>query len=85
MELGPNKDDYGVLLFDRIEASYPQSEESSVDPNSFEFYVVQPGDTLGDISKMFYGSESQYTKLVRDNGISEDELLEIGRVLVIRK
>jgi nucleoid-associated protein YgaU len=56
-----------------------------VDPDSFEFYVVQPGDTLADISKMFYGSESQYTKLVRDNGISEDELLEIGRVLVIRK
>lgn len=85
MELGPNKDDYGVLLFDRIEASYPSNEESSVNPDNFEFYAVQPGDTLMEISERFYGTKSQYTKLMRDNGMSGNEVLEAGRVLVIRK
>ena len=85
VELGPNKDDYGVLLFDRIEASYPESGENAVNPDNFEFYVVQPGDTLADISEKFYGTRSQYTKLAKDNGLASNEILEAGKVLVIRK
>lgn len=85
MELGPNKDDYGVLLFDRLEASYPDSGEGEVTPESFDFYVVQPGDTLMEISERFYGTKYQYTRIMKDNGLASDEQLEAGQVLVIRK
>ncbi|MEA4847787.1 MAG: LysM domain-containing protein [Clostridiaceae bacterium] len=85
MELGPDKDDYGVLLFDRIEAGYPESGENAGNPDSFEFYVVRPGDTLAGISEMFYGTRSQYTRIMKDNGLAGDSALEAGRVLVIRK
>jgi len=85
VELGPNKDDYGVLLFDRLEAGYPEGGENAAAPESFEFYVVQPGDTLIGISERFYGSRSQYTRIMRDNGLSAGEQLEAGKVLVIRK
>lgn len=85
MELGPNRDDYGVLLFDRIEASYPSEDDKKEAMPSYVFYVVKPGDTLKSISESFYGSESQYKKLMKDNGLMENSILEAGKVLVIQK
>lgn len=85
MELGSYKDDYGVLLFDRIEADYPNSGEEGVIQDSFEFYVVQPGDTFEAISEKFYGTSSHQTKLAKDNGLDSKDMPEAGRVLVIRK
>lgn len=85
MELGPNKDDYGVLLFDRLEASYPGEGEEAAAPASYDFYVVQPGDTLMDISYRFYGTKYKYTSIMKDNGLASGEQLEAGKVLVIRK
>ena len=46
--------------------------------------MVKPGDTVMGISKMFYGSESQYLKLMKDNGITNSSVLEVGKVLVIQ-
>ena len=85
MELGSNRDDYGVLLFDRIEASYPSEDDKKEEMASYVFYVVKPGDTLKSISESFYGSESQYKKLMKDNGLVENTILEAGKVLVIQK
>lgn len=85
VELSPDRDDYGVLLFDRIEASYPQEQKDATAPDDFEFYVVQPGDTLMEISEIFYGNKSQYTRLMKDNGLTSKDVLEAGQVLVIRK
>ncbi len=85
IQLEPNKDDYGVLLFDRLEVVYPKNEEQQAAAQSFEFYVVQPGETLMGISKKFYGSSGQYTKIMKDNSLTSPEKLEAGQVLVIRK
>lgn len=85
MELGPNRDDYGVLLFDRIEAEYAKEEEEEEgEKPGYKFYVVKPGDTLMGISRMFYGSDSYYLKIMKDNGITDSTVLEAGKVLVIR-
>ena len=85
MELGTNRDDYGVLLFDRIEASYPSEDNEKEGMSSYVFYVVKPGDTLTSISESFYGSKSQYKKLMKDNGLTENSKLEAGKVLVIQR
>lgn len=85
MELGPNRDDYGVLLFDRIEASYPSEEDKKEELPSYVFYVVKPGDTLMSISEDFYGSMSQHKKIMKDNGLVENSVLEVGKILVIQK
>ncbi len=84
MELGPNRDDYGVLLFDRIEAAYPKDEESNIEKAKFKFHVVKPGDTLSSISKLYYGTTNKYIKIAKDNGISHNAILEVGKVLVIQ-
>ena len=85
MELGPNRDDYGVLLFDRMEASYPLKEDKKEELPNYVFYVVKPGDTLLSISESFYGSKTQYKKIMKDNGLVENSALEVGRILVIQK
>lgn len=83
-ELEPNRDDYGVMLFDQIEADYPENEEvKAPEENSYIFYVVKPGDTLKSISYRFYNTESNYIKLAKDNGLNADSKLEAGKVLVI--
>lgn len=84
-ELGPNRDDYGVMLFDRIECTYQKNEDADGEKISYVFYVVQPGDTLMSISEKFYGNKSSYKKLAKDNGLSSDGVLETGKVLVISK
>ncbi|MEA4963873.1 LysM peptidoglycan-binding domain-containing protein [Lutispora sp.] len=85
IELGSNRDDYGVLLFDRIEASYPSEDSEKEGMPSYVFYVVKPGDTLTSISESFYGSKTQYKRLAKDNGLAENSILEAGKVLVIQK
>lgn len=86
-ELGPNRDEYGVMLFDRIECSYSKEEKEENDNLIVNcvFYVVKPGDTLMSISEKFYGINSKYNKIMQDNGLKSDSDLEIGRVLVISK
>lgn len=88
MELGADRNDYGVLLFDRIEAAYPENCDNYFeDLESYTFYVVKPGDTIMGISKSFHGTGSglKYQNLMKDNGLKENSVLETGRILVIRK
>ena len=84
MELGANRDDFGVLLFDRIEAEYSKDDEEEEESPGYRFYVVKPGDTFISISRMFYGTDSYYRKIMQDNGITDGSALEAGKVLVIR-
>jgi nucleoid-associated protein YgaU len=48
-------------------------------------YVVVKGDTLGKISKHFYGEAGKYMQIFEANRsiLSNPDLIEIGQVLVI--
>ena len=87
LQLEPNRNEFGVILFDGIEVTQPKSGEDGEEkelPN-FEFYLVKPGDTLKSISKDFYGTESKYNKIASNNGLDANIILEVGTVLVIEK
>lgn len=85
-ELEPNRDDYGVMLFDQVEADYPSNQEiEALEKHNYVFYVVKPGDTLKTISKKFYNDEAYYTKLAKDNALGINDELKAGKVLVISK
>ncbi|MCK9216713.1 MAG: LysM peptidoglycan-binding domain-containing protein [Firmicutes bacterium] len=84
LELGANRDDYGVILFDRIEASFHKNEEEAQEKQGYTFYVVKPGDTLKSISENIYGTQSKYRNIMVDNGLNEPSELKTGKVLVIR-
>lgn len=86
LELSSNKDDYGVMLFDNIEAFYLANErESEGIKNSYLFYVVEYGDTFESISEKFYGSKSRYNAILKQNGLNKNSILEAGQILVIPK
>ncbi len=86
LELGANRDDYGVMLFDNIEASYPPKDnEGETIEKTYTFYVVEYGDTLESISEKFYGTKSKYSTIMKQNGLYKNSILEAGQILVIPK
>lgn len=46
-------------------------------------YTVQKGDSLWDIAAKFLGKGELYTKIAKNNGISNPNLLTVGKVLKI--
>lgn len=51
------------IIADDLNAPAPPAEEVSKD----EFYEIKSGDTLGAISKQFYGKSSQYMRIFEAN------------------
>lgn len=85
-EMPYNRDDYGVLLIDKLEAFYPFNEDDSLNSKLlYEFYVVQPGDTISSISYKFYGNEKYKNEIMKNNGINAGNALPVGKVLVLVK
>jgi len=86
LELDVNRDEYGVILFDQIEASYGDNKKKDfTEVESYFFYIVKPGDTLKSISKTYYKTESNFMKLAKENALNPNDELEPGTVLVIPK
>ncbi len=46
-------------------------------------YLVKSGDNLSKISKSFYGSPNEYTKIAQANGISDPDKIRVGQELKI--
>lgn len=56
------------------------SEEAVAVP---EFYLVQKGDTLADISRKFYGSSEIIREICELNGIEDDDHIQAGEKLLL--
>ncbi|MEW6709832.1 MAG: LysM domain-containing protein [Candidatus Riflebacteria bacterium] len=52
-------------------------------PTGHQTYVIKKGDTLGSISKKFFGSTRQWKEIARANGISDPAKIKIGQMLEI--
>lgn len=81
VELAYDRDDYGVLLFDKLKANYPKDSNKSKE--KFTFYIVENGDTLDKISTKFYGSGNKKNTIMKYNEIKSDRDLIEGKILVI--
>ncbi len=63
----------------------PPSERpntNSPKPNNVE-YIVKKGDTLWAIAKKYYGSGSQYPKIVKENNIKNPNIIFPGQKFII--
>lgn len=80
LELTDYRDDFGVILFDRLEANYPMDSNNS--GQSFVFHLVKEGETLDDISIKYYNTTSQKSLIKKYNEITSDSI-QPGRILVI--
>jgi len=80
LELTNYRDDFGVLLFDKLEANYPVDSNNS--GQSFLFHMVKQGETLDDISMKYYGTKEKKGLIKQYNEITSDNI-QPGRILVI--
>lgn len=83
-ELPYNRDDFGVLLFDKLEAIYPRSEgEINKNSNGYLFHIVEKGDTLDGLSQRYYGKISYKDEIMKLNDLKSGDILFEGRILVL--
>jgi nucleoid-associated protein YgaU len=66
----------------KIDASFADLQHS-ISVGSGTMYVVKSGDNLSNISKSFYGSPNQYTKIAQANNISDPDKIQVGQQLKI--
>lgn len=76
-----------VLRCNESEASVPTSNpvkptQKPVENIQNGTYVVKQGDTLWGIAEQFYGSGTEYTRIMKDNGLTSSALW-IGQTLKI--
>ncbi|MCH4890438.1 Flp pilus assembly protein CpaB [Acidaminobacter sp. JC074] len=74
--------------FDRLKDMFPNYEVNSVgeviiDPNEvkydkYVYYTVEYGDTLREISLLFYGTEENYILLQQVNNIKDENIISAG-------
>lgn len=60
-----------------------EKENSEASGKVHESYVIQPGDTLFQISMEKYGNTEAISQICRLNGMSADEIIYPGQVIVL--
>jgi nucleoid-associated protein YgaU len=56
---------------------------AQTDAEGNQIYVVQPGDTLSTIAETVYGDPLAFGPIVEANGLTGDNLLQVGDELII--
>lgn len=86
-EVPENRDDFGVMLIDKMEAFYKinEIETSSQNQESFIFYVVEEGDNISEISRKVYGTMNYKNEIMQLNDINPGDILGVGKVLVLKR
>ena len=67
----------------RIENSRKNTETETAAAHTQKSYTIRPGDTLYQISIEKYGTMDKVTEICRANGISEDEIIYPGQIIVL--
>ena len=88
-EMDKGRDDFGVLVFDKLEAIYPHHVETAYEGTANEpdtiFYEVKPGESVSTISRDVYGTMEYKNEIMRNNGIQAGDVLPVGKILVLVK
>lgn len=80
VELTNFRDDFGVLLFDKLEANYPIDSKNAEE--SFIFHIVEEGENLDEISMKYFNTIDKKDLIKEYNDLQTDNISS-GRVLVI--
>jgi nucleoid-associated protein YgaU len=73
------------LVWDEIKKIDPNFSDlqHNLTVGSGTLYEVKSGDNLSKISKSFYGSPNEYSKIASANGISDPDKIQVGQKLKI--
>lgn len=89
-EVEKERDDFGVIVFDKLEVFYSEHYNESVSDDKvkladYGFYEVQYGDTITSISRKIYGTEKYKNEIMANNEIKSGDVLMVGKILVLVK
>lgn len=88
LEMPKNRDDFGVLLIDKLEALYLRNlDEDGTDRSigDYIFHLVEKGESIDSISKMYYGTPNYKNEILKLNEMKSTDILPVGKVLVLKK
>ena len=88
IEMPKNREDFGVLLMDKLQAKYTRNVDEDGTDNSltdYIFHVVERGDSVEEISMLYYGTSNYKNEIFKLNEIKAGDILVTGRVLVLKK
>ena len=88
VEIPKDRDNYGVLLMDRLEAIYTRNideDGNDMSAGDYIFHVVEKGDSVESISIKYYGSNKYKNEILKLNEMKASDTLPIGKVLVLKK
>ncbi len=89
VDIPQDRDDFGVLLMDKLEAVYTRNiDEDGYDislSTEYIFHIVAPGETVASISKQYYGNISFVDEILKLNEMKATDTLSIGKVLILKK
>jgi nucleoid-associated protein YgaU len=87
--MAEGRDDFGVLVFDKLEAIYPHHVETAYEGTANEpdtiFYEVKPGESVSTISREVYGTMEYKNEIMENNDIQPGDVLPVGKILVLVK
>lgn len=88
VEMPKDRQDFGVILMDKLEALYNRNIGEDGSENSIEnyiFHVVKTGDNIENISIAYYGTDNYKNEILRLNEMKAGDILTLGKVLVLKK
>lgn len=88
VEIPKDRDNYGVLLMDKLEAVYIRNLDDNGNDMSigdYIFHVVEKGDSIESISIKYYGSNKYKNEILKLNEMKASDTLPVGKVLVLKK
>lgn len=88
VDMPNDREDFGVILLDKLQAVYSRNlGEDGSDKSVSEhiFHVVEKGDTIEKISKLYYGTDRYKDEILKLNEMKPGEILAFGKILVLKK
>lgn len=88
LEIPKNRDDFGVILMDKLEAIYPENtseDELGIKIGDYIFHVVSRGETIEGISRAYYGNVGFKNEIMGLNEMKPGDILPVGKILVLKK
>jgi nucleoid-associated protein YgaU len=67
----------------QVDPSYSDLHHEITTTGQTQQYTIQSGDNLSKISKRFYGSANDYTKIAQANGIADPDKIRAGQTITI--
>ena len=64
--------------FDNADAAQPSNGQSAA-----QYYTIKRGDTLTSISNKYYGNSAKIAEICSANGMSEDETIYPGQIILL--